>query len=208
MFKSEKHSLQCEITPDKRKEIIYTAVLRNGTPAYCYLIDTDCRWCLEQGLALLSPASRRTRFNFSLKEFSPRELRYLTHIDNKNHLAIAARHRYGLKDGYPGMGVGRYIRLPKKRNCAEIAITVMDDYQSQGLGTVLFCLLGRYALQNRIAHLCGYVRAGNTAMLKLLNRFDAKIISRESGLTYLKADLRACRGRITEVLREYEQPAG
>jgi GNAT superfamily N-acetyltransferase len=204
MFKSEKQRIQCDIAPEKRKEIIYSAVLRNGTQAYCYLIDTGCKWCLEQGLALLLPASRRTRFNFSFKEFSPQELHYLTDIDNENHLAIAARHRFGLDAGYPGMGVGRYIRLPKKRNCAEIAITVMDDYQSQGLGTVLFCLLARYALQNRISYLCGYVRAENTAMLRLFHRFDAKIISRESGLVYLKTDLRACRKKMTEILREHE----
>jgi ribosomal protein S18 acetylase RimI-like enzyme len=206
MFKSEKQSLHCEITPEKQKEIIYTAGLKHGTRAYFYFIDSSCTWCLEQGLTLLSPASRRYRFNFSFKEFTKQDLHYLTHIDNKNHLAIAARHRHGLDAGYPGMGVGRYIRLPEKRNCAEIAITVMDDYQSRGLGTVLFCLLAHYAMENRITYLCGYVQAENTAMLKLFHRFDSPTISRDYGLIYLKTDLKKCRKKIERILREYELP--
>jgi GNAT superfamily N-acetyltransferase len=206
MPENKKRTIQCEITAEKQKEVIYTAGLKDGTKAYCYFLDASCAWCLEQGLGLLSPVSRRYRFNFSFKKFTRQDLHYLTHIDNRNHVAIAARHPYGLDRGYPGMGVGRYIKLPKKPDTAEIALTIIDGYQNMGLGTVLFSLLAEHAGQNHITFFCGYVQAQNTAMLNLFQRFGARTVNRECGLLYLETDLRQCGEQITQVLQQYECP--
>ena len=139
---------------------------------------------LAEGFAKLSPQSKKFRFAVPLCRLRPDQLTYLTEIDNKNHLA------FGVLDlslpGKPGIAIARYVRLKGDPSCAEIAVTVIDEYQHKGLGKKLIEALAQAAQDFGITRFCAYVLSENLGMLKLLNRFGAAIV-RESA-TLLRAE--------------------
>jgi RimJ/RimL family protein N-acetyltransferase len=195
--------IQCDVRNNITKDIIYTSMLKDDTKSCFYFLDHGCKDCIKDGFDLLSNDSKRYRFNFSFKQFSKQELEYLTHIDNKNHVAIGGRLLTATR-GYPGMGIGRYIRLAKKPDTAEIAITVLDQYQNKGIGTILLCLLARYAMQNNISKFAGYIQKNNQAMLNLFDKFNYKTVSQGHKLCYLEIELHACRQKLTDILEKHQ----
>lgn len=134
------------------KYTIYAAHLKNGEKANVHFVGPECKKCLEEGFNKLSSGAVYSRFNFSLKKLSQHHLKYLTEIDNYNHLALGAGYCIENKNG---MAVARYIRKKPGSNTAEIAITVLDKYQNKGLGTILLCLLIKYGIQNNIKFFSG-----------------------------------------------------
>jgi acetyltransferase len=70
---------------------------------------------------------------------------------------------------------------------AEFAITVVDEYQRRGLGTLLLQLLLSAAQALQVRTLRGFLLADNLAMLSLLQKFGAN--SRRAWDNTLSADL-------------------
>jgi acetyltransferase len=103
---------------------------------------------IEAGFEQLSEASRRSRFFTPLEQLPESLLRYLTELDYRDHVAPVA----GAIDdpGEPGVAIARYIRCADDPDCAEAAVTVLDDYQRRGIATVLLQALALIALQNDI----------------------------------------------------------
>jgi RimJ/RimL family protein N-acetyltransferase len=140
---------------------------------------------LVRGFAKLSMSSRRYRFLTPIRKLSKYQLSSLVEVDQQNHVAI------GVKDigrpGKPGIAVGRFVRMDENANTAEFAITVIDEYQSRGIGTLLLEILFRAARERGITVLRGYLLDDNRIMIRLLERFGAHI-KRDSG-NVLLADL-------------------
>jgi len=91
------------------------------------------RELLLRGFERLSAESRYRRFLAPMKELTESTVRYLTEIDHHDHEAmIALDEQTG-----EGIGVARYVRDPDHRDVAEVAVTVIDDWQGRGLGTLL-----------------------------------------------------------------------
>src|SRR4051812_10344303 len=88
---------------------------------------------LREGFARLSPESRWLRFLTVKKELSPAEVRYFTDIDHERHVALVA---VNATDGQ-GLGVARYVRDTDDPDVADLAVTVVDEWQGRGLGTKL-----------------------------------------------------------------------
>ena len=61
------------------------------------------------------------------------ELRYLTEVDHRDHEALMAAHPRSSKS----VGVARYVRDPERRDSAEIAVAVLEQWQGQGVGKAL-----------------------------------------------------------------------
>jgi GNAT superfamily N-acetyltransferase len=87
---------------------------------------------LADGFARLSARSRQLRFLTPKKGLSPAELRYFT--DVHDHEALGALDHPGGR----GVGVARYADDPQ---AAEIAVTVIDDWQGRGHGAELVAQL-------------------------------------------------------------------
>ena len=64
---------------------------------------------------------------------------------------------------------------------AEIAVTVIDDWQGRGLGTELLARLSERACQEGISRFTAAVAADNAAMAGLLRSFGGDLMRREFG---------------------------
>ncbi len=137
------------------------------------------RFELAAGFTELSLRSRQLRFFQAPEALGPDELEYLTNIDYQNHFAFAA-----LLLGGPapkGIAVGRYLRDPTDPAIAEVAVTVMDDHQRRGVGTLLTRALGEVAAERGIRTFVSYVQWGNDLAVDALAREGARVTSGRAG---------------------------
>jgi len=110
-------------------------------------------------------------------ELSAAELRYFTDLDHHDHEALGALDQAG---GH-GVGIARYIRDADDPQAAEIAITIVDDWQGRGLGTELLAHLSDRARQEGIRRLTALTDAGNAAVAALLRNAGARLVRRGRG---------------------------
>ena len=169
----------------KRYSLHRRARLRDGTPILVRNLRPNDAEELVRGFARLSVGSRRFRFLSPLHKLSPEQVHELTDVDQHDHVAIAARDES--RPDHPGIGVARFVRLEQEPEVAEFAITVIDDYQHRGLGTLLLKLLLKAAQAMQVRTLRGFLLADNLAMIQLLRKFDATW--RRAGDNTLRADL-------------------
>ena len=154
-----------------------TVALRDGSKVVIGQVRRADAPLLADGFARLSPESRRLRFLRRKDELTPAELRYFTDIDHYDHEALGALNH---ADGR-GVGVARYVRDADDPHSAEIALTIVDDWQGRGLGTELLAQLSGRARAEGIRRFTALVSADNAAMTALLRRLRADPVHREYG---------------------------
>lgn len=139
---------------------------------------------LAEGFGRLSVQSRRNRFQYPKNELTPGELTYLTDVDHRDHEALVAVSR---SDG-SGLGVARYIRDRDDAHVAEIAVTVIDEWQFRGIGTRLVTQLSERASAAGVTQFSALLLADNVGAHRLLERVPGvpTLIDRdEDQLSYL-----------------------
>jgi GNAT superfamily N-acetyltransferase len=149
--------------PDPHPTISVT--LRDGSIAEMRPILPDDRPLFVEGLQQMSLESRFARFGTGVASLSDSELDYLTAVDQVNHVA------WGATIESAPAGVGRYVRLPGQ-DCAEIAVTVVDQHQGRGLGRLLFDAVVASARENRISEICFAIQPFNRAVREMLSDVD------------------------------------
>ena len=127
---------------------------------------------IEIGFQHMSARSRISRFATAMNHLTDEQLDYLTDLDGKDRVAWCATVTCDGEER--GIGIARYISLPNEKNMAEFAITVVDDYQGQGVGYQLLNKLIQSASQNGFQVLRGYILMSNMPMLALCKRFESK----------------------------------
>ena len=152
-------------------------VLRDGSAVLIRPVRRADARLLADGFARLSARSRRLRFLSPKQELSPAELGYFTDVDHHNHEALGALDH---ADGR-GVGIARYVRDADDPQAAEIAVTVIDDWQGRGLGTELMAQLSERARSEGIRRFTALVTADNPAMARLLRNVQADLVRREPG---------------------------
>jgi len=152
-------------------------VLRDGSKVLIRQVQPADAALLADGFARLSPQSRRMRFLARKDQLSAAELRYLTDIDHHDHEALGALDQ---ADGR-GVGVARYVRDAGDPRAAEIAVTIVDDWQGRGLGTELLTRLSGRARSEGIHRFTALVADDNTAMAGLLRNMSASLVGRSPG---------------------------
>ena len=163
------------------------AQLRDGTPARIWpLLTTDANG-LRAAFDGLSPASRRSRFLNTITELDETMLRRLIDdVDGERHIALV------LVVFPPGgverlIGVGRLVQDGIDPVSADLAITIIDEWQGRGAGS----LLARALLARRpptVRRLSTVVAADNAASLALM-RGLGRTSSRPGGLGVLEVSV-------------------
>ena len=143
------------------------AVLADGTEVELRPVGADDKPLLERGMALLSPTSRRLRFMSPIENLSRSQLAYLTEIDHSSHLA------WGVTAGGHPVAVGRLVRLAASPEVAEIAITVVDEWQRRGIGQILVRVLAEIGRSVGIERFVFEALPENQGIVRLLSRFGA-----------------------------------
>lgn len=151
------------------KLIPFPTILKNGVSVLVREVTPADRRLLEIGFAHLSDRARYFRFLGAHNTLSEKELDKFTAANDPDHVAVGAL----LIDGpIPNpIGIARYIRLPDQKHIAEIAVTIADSHQHQGLGSLLLGVLAEFAKRDGITKFNALVHSENTAMLGLLDQF-------------------------------------
>ena len=165
--------------------------LRDGTSVRIRPIVPQDKALLVEGFRRLSPESRYRRFMAAIEELTEDQLRYLTEIDYIDHFAWLALDLDAA--GHPGVGVSRYVRVPEEPEVAEAAVTVVDDYQGRGLGTLLLEALGAVALENGITRFRGYALEDNRPIREMLDAMGATTAHDSPGMLRIEVNLPARR---------------
>lgn len=146
--------------------------LRDGSAVVINPVRSADAPLLAEGFERLSAKSRLTRFLSPKKQLSARELRYFTDVDHHDHEALGA---ISIEDGR-GVGIARYVRDTDDPQAAEIAVTIVDEWQGRGLGTLLLTQLSKRARQEGISRFNALVADGNEPVLKLLRRTSSEMV--------------------------------
>jgi len=144
-----------------------TFTLKDGREVLVRPIKPDDEPMMKEMFYSFSEKTVYLRYHAVLKSMPHNKLQVFCNVDYDSEIALIAVH------GPPGdeevVGVGRYMTDPAK-TVAEVAFTVADAWQRQGLGTYLFQQLVRIAQSNGIRSFEASVLAENVAMLTVFHR--------------------------------------
>jgi CRP-like cAMP-binding protein len=153
--------------------------LRDGARLHIRPILPSDRGKLADTQPGFSRESHYKRF-FSAPPLSDKVVQYLVDVDYGDHFAWVA---LAADDpGEQGVASARYIRERAAHDTAEVAFSVIDDYQGRGLGTLLLGALGVAAAENDIRHFRARVLAENEPMRAILRRAGAHLDFAEPGV--------------------------
>lgn len=153
--------------------------LPDGAPILIRPILADDKRMLENGLRHLSPQSVQRRFLTPKSSFSRAELRYLTEVDGRDHVALVAE--------YPGepvrrlIAVARFVRLQDDPDAAEVAIVVADDWQRRGLGSLLAEQLAARARRTGVRRFTATMASDNVPAHRLMTKLTRHLEERHTG---------------------------
>jgi GNAT superfamily N-acetyltransferase len=163
--------------------------LRNGSEVLVRPIAPDDKPRLTAFLAGLSQESAYRRFLAPKPRLSDPELRRLTEVDFRDHVAFVAERP---EDSAALAGVARWVRSTADPAAAEFAFVVADDMQRLGLGTALVARLADTARTRGIRRLTATTLAQNFAARRLLARVAERLdVTFEDGVFRLEGELAA-----------------
>jgi GNAT superfamily N-acetyltransferase len=152
--------------------------LRDGSRVRLRQIHSSDGELLLRGFERLSGESRYRRFLAPTPQLSEAVVRYLTEVDHHDHEAIVALE----EESGEGIGVARYVRNGARPDVAEVAVTVVDDWQGRGLGTLLLEVASARARGEDIRSFTALMLATNREMITLLERLGPlRVVDREVG---------------------------
>lgn len=143
-------------------------LLPDGAEVLIRPIRADDKRLLEEGLGRLSDESVQRRFLSPKRSFTRTELRYLTEVDGRNHVAFVVEDPTETERRL--IAVARFVRLVGDPEAAEAAIVVADDWQGRRLGTLLVTRLAAEARRVGIRRFTATMAADNGPAHRLMAR--------------------------------------
>jgi GNAT superfamily N-acetyltransferase len=142
----------------------WSETLRDGSHVTIRMLRKDDEAMERSFIERLSPESRRMRFLGQIGGSDEAFFHKLTDIDYRRDMAfVALAERNGVTSE---IGVSRYALSPDGKSC-ECAVTVSDEWQGKGLGTVLMRHLIDIARERGIATMISLDPAENWRMHEL-----------------------------------------
>jgi len=185
-----KRALRRPATPPSEEILLMGApiALRDGSRFRIRRLRHSDNELLLRGFRRLSPESRYRRFLAPTPTLSGRTLRYLVEIDHRDHEALIAVD----EECNEGVGVARYVRNPARPDAAEVAVTVVDDWQGRGLGTLLLEAITMRAREEGVDTFTALMLVDNRQMMDLLQRLGAvRVVDRAAGAVEVEVHLPA-----------------
>ena len=166
-------------------------LLPEGAEVLIRPIRPDDKRLLEEGLERLSAESVQRRFLSPKRSFTRAELRYLTEVDGRNHVAFVAENPRDIERRL--IAVGRFVRLVGDPEAAEVAIVVADDWQGRRLGSLVAAKLATEARRVGIERFTATMAADNRPAHRLMARLTEHLEQHHvgSGVDELVLDLAA-----------------
>jgi len=164
--------------------------LRDGTPATVRVMRPDDHDRLVAAFAKLDQSSVYTRFFSYRKEISERAFERIAEIDFVQLAGLVVT--IGAGGDETIIGTATYVGgvADDGKRFAEVAFTIEEDYQGQGLATKLFGSLLAIARRHGIARFTADVLSGNAPMLAVFARAGLPIRrQREGGVLHIEMDL-------------------
>lgn len=160
--------------------------LRDGSRVRVRPVRASDADLLRKGFERLSDRSRYQRFLAASPELSDAMVRYLTQVDHHDHEALVALDAATDE----GVGVARYVRDLERPARAEAAVTVADDWQGRGVGTLLLELLTARAREEGVTSFTALMLATNTEMMDLLESIGpVQVLDRDAGTVEVETPL-------------------
>ena len=119
------------------------------------------------------------RFLSPKRSFSRSELRYLTELDPRRHVALVAESP--TQPVRRLIAVARFVRLHDDPDAAEAAIVVADDWQGRGVGSLMARELAARARGLGIARFTATMASDNVPAHRLLHKLNAQLERRAQG---------------------------
>jgi GNAT superfamily N-acetyltransferase len=172
-----------------------TIGLASGAVICVRLIRPADKPALVDAFGRLSDDSRYLRFFGPTPSLNDRVLTYLTEVDHRHHSALVALEPHDARV----IAVARYVRRADLAGSADIAVTVVDEWQGRGVGRALLSLLVERATQAGFQRLTASVLATNRPMLGLLcsHGFVTTCVDNRVGVVDLELGLGAMRTQVT-----------
>ncbi len=166
--------------------------LRDGTPVLIRAARADDRERLVAAFQGLDPQSIYTRYFSFKKELSEAELGRLGAADFERNVLLVVTLGSGADETM--IAGASYVVLDPSAptRTAELAFTVEEDYQRQGLASKLLATITDIARSRGIGRCVADVLAGNRGMLSVFQRSGLPMTtSRDGGVVHIALDLAA-----------------
>ncbi len=164
-------------------------VLSDGMRARLRMLRPEDKHLIEDGFLKLSDRARYLRFFAAKERLTEEELRYLTEIDGVNHFAIGATRLEGHRE-IDGLGIARFVRLPRDAETAEPAVTITDEAQKKGLGTLLAARLIAAAAERGIKRFRFEMLESNDPAREMIHKYVPEALVRHEGCeAFVELDL-------------------
>jgi acetyltransferase len=171
----------------KKQDLIKHLLLKD-TDVTIRPIRADDSGMEQEFVRHLSKESRYFRFMASLRELSPKKLKYFTEIDYNRHMAFVATIMRDDKE--VEIGVARYVFTETPGSC-EFGITVDDAWHGSGVAGLLMGSLEDTARKCGFKTMEGIVLPGNSKMLKFAQKrgFKSHIVAGEDDTVHIELQL-------------------
>ena len=149
-----------------------TFKLRNGDKVFVRPIRPDDEPLMREMFYEFSEQTVYLRYHAPVKSMPHDKLQVFCNVDYDTEMALIAL--AGPSEQEEVVAVGRYM-TDAARQTAEVAFTVADSYQKNGLGTYLFERLLEIAESHGVRQFHAYVLVENAGMLKIFHRSGLNI---------------------------------
>jgi RimJ/RimL family protein N-acetyltransferase len=147
-----------------------TEVLKNGATVRVRSIRPDDKIRLSEAFGNLEAESIYTRFFHHKKSLTEEELRAATEVDFENAVALVVTTGSGENETIIGGGRYAAFDISNKRQSAEVAFTVEEDFHGQGIASRLLRHLARIAREKGVSQFEAEVLPENKAMIAVFER--------------------------------------
>lgn len=164
--------------------------LRDGRAALIRVMRPDDKNRLQAAFAKLDPQTVYTRFFSFRKEIPERAFERIAEIDFVKLAGLVVTMGTGADETI--IGGASYVGhdAPDGAQVAEVAFTIEEDFQGQGLASKLLAALVALARRHGLARFDAEVLAGNAPMLAVFQRSGLPLRRRrEGGVTHIELDL-------------------